>query len=88
MLTEHNEFFPPGESRHGGKALYDLATDPSERRNLFQEEEHQSLVNSLLERLREHAQFLQEHGFRDIPPSVLTPEMQAELRALGYIGGG
>ena len=40
-----------------------------------------------LDYLRVHAQFLQEHGFRNVPPAALTPEVEAELKALGYIGG-
>jgi arylsulfatase A-like enzyme len=87
VLTEQNQFFPPADPRHGREALYDLVTDPSERRNLFQEQEHQALIAGLLDRLREHARFLQEQGFRDLPPAALTKEVEAELRALGYIGG-
>lgn len=87
VLTEKNQFFPPQDPRNGREALYDLGTDPAERRNLFLEERHQDLVQDLLARLRAHAQFLQEHGFRDVPPAALTPEIEAGLRALGYIGG-
>jgi arylsulfatase A-like enzyme len=87
VLTERNQFFPPADPRYGREALYDLASDPAERRNLFREDEHQALIEGLLGRLRGHAEFLAEHGFRDVPPAVLTPEVEAELRALGYIGG-
>jgi len=87
VLTEENEFFPPQDPRNGREALYDLATDPSERRNLFREERHQALVQDLLARLRAHAEFLQEQGFRDVPPAALTPEIEAEMKALGYLGG-
>ena len=66
VLTERNQFFPPSDPRYGREALYDLVTDPSERRNLFREEANQGLVQDLLARLRSHAQFLQEHGFRDV----------------------
>jgi arylsulfatase len=87
VLTEENQFFPPTDPRYGRGALYDLAADPEERRNLFRAEEHQALIDGLLERLRAHAQFLAEHGFRDVPPAALTPEVEAGLKALGYIGG-
>src|SRR6185436_14608395 len=87
VLTEKNQFFPPSDPRYGREALYDLAADPEERRNLFREERHQALVTGLLERLRKHAKFLAEEGFRDIPPAALTPEIEAGLKALGYIGG-
>jgi len=87
VLTEKNQFFPPQDPRNGREALYDLASDPSERRNLFREERHQALVQDLLARLRAHAKFLQEQGFRNELPAALTPEIEAGLRALGYIGG-
>lgn len=86
VLTEQNQFFPPTDPRYGREALYDLATDPAERRNLFLEEHHQALLEGLLGPLREHAKFLQEQGFRDVPPAALTPEVEAGLKALGYIG--
>jgi arylsulfatase len=86
VLTEANQFFPPADPRFGREALYDLGADPSERRNLFREVEHEALLEGLLARLRTHAQFLQEEGFRDVPPAALTPEIEAGLRALGYIG--
>ena len=54
---------------------------------MFREEANQGLVQDLLARLRTHAQFLQEHGFRDVAPAALTPEIEAALKALGYIGG-
>jgi len=87
VLTEQNQFFPPEDPRFGREALYDLVTDPSERRNLFREKEHEALVARLLDELRRHAQFLQDEGFRDVAPAALTPEVEAGLRALGYIGG-
>jgi arylsulfatase len=86
VLTEENQFFPP--DRHGREALYDLARDPNEKSNLFRDPEHQALIQGILERLRAHAQFLTEQGFRDVPPAALTPEIEAGLKALGYIGGG
>ncbi len=87
ILTEQNQFFPPADPHYGREALYDLSGDPEERRNLFREAEHQALIRGLLERLRRHAKFLEEQGFRDVPPAALTPEIEAGLRALGYIGG-
>ena len=87
VLTEENQFFSPKDPRFGREALYDLETDPSERRNLFREKEHEALVARLLDELRRHAQFLQDEGFRDVAPAALTPEVEAGLRALGYIGG-
>jgi arylsulfatase len=87
VLTEENQFFPPSDPRYAREALYDLVSDPSERRNLFREKEHEALVARLLDELRRHAQFLQDEGFRDIAPAALTPEVEAGLRALGYIGG-
>lgn len=86
VLTEENQFFPPSDPRYGREALYDLSADPAERKNLFLNQEHQDLVRGLLEKLRTHAKFLQEQGFRDVPPASLTPEIEASLKALGYIG--
>jgi arylsulfatase A-like enzyme len=87
VLTEENQFFPPSDPRYGREALYDLAADPDEQRNLFLQAEHQPALQALLERLRSHAKFLQEQGFRDVAPAVLSPEIEAELKALGYLGG-
>jgi arylsulfatase A-like enzyme len=87
VLTEENEFFSRHDPRNSREALYDLGADPSERRNLFREELHQPLIQDLLARLRAHSRFLQEQGFRNVPPAALTPEVEASLKALGYIGG-
>jgi arylsulfatase A-like enzyme len=87
VLTEANQFYPPTNPKYGREALYDLARDPEEHENLFHEEKHQLLVGGLLDRLRTHAQFLATQGFRDVPPAALTPEIEAGLKALGYIGG-
>jgi hypothetical protein len=73
--------------RFGREALYHLGDDPGEQTNLFHDEQHQAQVAAWLDALRAHAQFLSETGFRDIPPAALTPEIEAGLRALGYIGG-
>ncbi len=86
VLTEENQFFPPNDPRYGREALYDLETDPDEQRNLFLDQEHQDLVRGLLDELREHSKFLQEQGSRDVPPAALSPDIEAGLRALGYIG--
>jgi arylsulfatase A-like enzyme len=87
VLTEENKFFPPSVPRFGREALFHLGDDPAESRNLFHQEELSPRVAEWLELLRAHAQFLAETGFRDIPPAALTPEIEAGLRALGYIGG-
>jgi arylsulfatase A-like enzyme len=87
VLTEENQFFPPSDPRYGTGALYDLVADPEERRNLFRADDNQALIQGMMERLRRHSQYLAEHGFRDVPPAALTPEIEAELKALGYIGG-
>ncbi|HVS20116.1 MAG TPA: sulfatase, partial [Planctomycetota bacterium] len=87
VLTEANKFFPPAVPRFGREALYHLGDDPGERTNLFHDEEHEARLAEWLDALRAHAHFLAETGFRDIPPAALTPEIEAGLRALGYIGG-
>jgi len=87
VLTEQNEFFPPTNPRYGREALYDLAEDPAEHRNLFLERKDEAQLEGLLVPLRTHAKFLQENGFRDVPPAILTPDMEASLKALGYLGG-
>jgi arylsulfatase A-like enzyme len=87
VLTERNKFFPPSVPRFGREALYHLGDDPGESQNLFRHAEHEAHVAEWIELLRAHAQFLAETGFRDVPPAALTPEIEAGLRALGYIGG-
>jgi len=86
VLTEANAYFPPEEG--GGQALYDLASDPGELENLIADEGRRPLVEELLAKLRTHARFLAETGFRDAAPAALSPEVEAGLRALGYGGGG
>jgi len=58
--------------------LYDLASDPTEESNLAPERE--ALVHALLEQLE------RELAGTGIDPDVLelTPELEAQLRALGY----
>ncbi len=82
VLTERNQFFPP--ERHGREALYNLNRDPEEQYNLFHEEEYRDVIESLLGRLKHHSEFLVETGFRDIKPAALSPEVEQNLRALGY----
>ena len=84
VLTERNAYFPPQSPQYEGEALYDLARDPGETTNLISDPAHRELVEELLARLREHSEFLFETGFRDIEPAALTPEIQANLNALGY----
>lgn len=91
ILNERNAYRPPENPRFARYELYDLGADPRESRNLFTEAksipELYERVNDLLDRLTGHATFLQETGFRDVPPAVLTPEVEAGLRAVGYLGG-
>jgi arylsulfatase len=84
VLTEENAFFPPSNPRFGREALYNLATDPAEAHNRILDEDQHVLVKELLGRLRRHAEFLTEAGFRDIEPAALSPDIQASLNALGY----
>jgi len=86
ILTERNLYRPPWDPRYGAQELYDLEADPGEERNLIHDEEHQERIEELIGRLRAHSQFLDETGFRDIPPAALSPEMEAQMRALGYLG--
>lgn len=85
VLTERNEFYPPEE--HGASALYDLAADPLEQDNLIASEEHRPLIQRLLDRLQEHAAFLEAEGFRDAAPTSVDPDsaLGAQLKALGYL---
>ncbi len=85
VLTEHNAFFPPENPANARQALYDLWNDPAEEKNLIGAEEHRAIAEGMLEGLRRHSQFLVESGFRDATPSALTPDVEASLRALGYV---
>jgi len=87
VLTQKNQWFPPDDPR-GSQAFYDLGADPDERRNLIKDTSQRERIQAMLAGLTKHASFLQEKGFRDIAPAALTPEVEANLRALGYIGGG
>ncbi|MEW6074396.1 MAG: sulfatase, partial [Planctomycetota bacterium] len=84
VLTEANTYFPPGDPRYGSLALYDLAADPGEERNLIRDEAHRDLVRSLQERLAAHLAFLDETGFRDAEPAAISAEILGNLKALGY----
>ncbi len=84
VLTEENAFFPPSNPRIGREALYNVETDPRELQNCITDVERRALVEELLNRLREHAKFLAESGFRDIEPAALSSDIEASLRALGY----
>ena len=85
VLTEENAYFPPQNPKYGREALYDLESDPDETVNLFHEEEHRELVERLIAELLRHSQFLQDTGFRDVPPAAMDEATMAELRALGYL---
>ncbi len=84
ILTERNAYRPPWRG-YSPQELYDLEADPGEEQNLIDEEEHRELVESLLDRLRAHSKFLDDTGFRDFEPAALSPDVEAELRALGYL---
>ena len=84
VLTERHAFFPPADPAHDREALYDLAKDPDERENLVATDEHREVALDLLEKLRNHAEFLYATGQRDVKPAALTPDVEASLRALGY----
>ena len=86
ILTERNLYRPPGNPRYGSQELYDLSTDPNERKNLINSPEHQKRIEDMVKRLRSHSKFLNESGFRNIAPAALAPEVEAEMRALGYLG--
>ncbi len=86
VLTERNAHRPP--ELHGREELYDLAADPGEARNLALDEEHKARIIEMVDRLRRHAEFLQAKGFRHVKPAALSAEVEASLRAVGYLGGG
>ncbi len=84
VLTEQNAYFPPQNEANDSEALYDLAADPNETNNVIHMPEHRALVEQLLGKLREHAEFLYATGFRDVEPAAISPEIRANLEALGY----
>ena len=84
VLTEENAYFPPSNPRFGRQHLYNVNSDPGEMNNRITDEERRTLVEELLGRLRDHAEFLAETGFRDIEPAALSSDIEASLRALGY----
>jgi arylsulfatase A-like enzyme len=83
VLTERNKYRPPSDPRYSAIELYNLAADPFEHDNLFEQEPE--IGKRLLDRLRGHTTYLNETGFRHIKPKALSPELEAELRALGYL---
>jgi arylsulfatase A-like enzyme len=67
--------------------LFDLARDPGERQDRFDETGLAQRRDELMRALEAHARFLAEEGLRDQPPGLLTDEMRRQLEALGYLGG-
>jgi hypothetical protein len=67
----------------GGDELYDLAQDPSERRNIVAER------RDLAADMRRELWNLVERARRSRPPAAssvaLDPELRERLRALGYV---
>ena len=84
VLTEQNAYFPPQNPANDSEALYDLSADPLETNNLIADPAFKAKADAMLDQLRTHAEFLFETGFRDVEPSALTPEVRANLEALGY----
>ncbi len=84
VLTEQNAFFPVENPENDSEALYDLLNDPGETVNLIADPAYRDVIEELLAKLQEHGEFLFDTGFRDIEPATLTPEIQANLEALGY----
>ena len=85
ILTERSLYRPPGRGGFEAQELYDLEADPDETQNLVHDEAHRALVTEMLDGLMQHAQFLNDSGQRDSEPSTLSDEMEAQLRALGYL---
>lgn len=65
--------------------LFDLASDPGERRDLSQERPR--LARTLAETLAQWIERLESERSAG-GEAALTPEVEAELRALGYLGDG
>ncbi|MBM3976990.1 MAG: sulfatase [Planctomycetes bacterium] len=83
VLTERDAYRPVGAG--GRQELYDLATDPLERHDLMHDPLVRARIEKLVQALQTHAQFLQEHGLRDVPTLLLSPEIRANMKALGYL---
>jgi len=86
ILTERNLYRPPGNPRYGAKELYDLEADPDETNNLIHVPAHQKRVAEMINRLELHEKFLINFGLRGSAPDSIDPEVEAEMRALGYLG--
>jgi arylsulfatase A-like enzyme len=91
ILNEQNAYRPPDNEKYGRLELYDLATDPGEIKNLIHEAKNNEKLDErgkeMFERLSAHSQFLEETGFRKIPPAALSAETEAALDAIGYLKG-
>ena len=84
VLTEQNAYFPPQNEANDSEALYDLVADPGETNNLILDPQHRDLIDELVAKLRDHSEFLFTTGFRDVEPAAISPEIRANLEALGY----
>lgn len=85
VLNERNAYRPPEDPRYGREELYNLETDPGEKSNLFHNEKNREIITKLIEDMHKHATFLSEKGLRSIPPALLSPEIAAEMRRIGYL---
>jgi arylsulfatase A-like enzyme len=83
VLTERDKYRPVGPG--GRHELYDLATDPLEQRDLLHDPAQRARIEKLVHALRDHSQFLESTGFRHVPSLLLSPEIRANLKALGYL---
>ena len=84
VLTTKNIKRPPGD-KYPPLELYDLDADPEEQNNLIEDERYRDVVERLRQKLTAHSEFLNETGFRHIKPPAMSPEAEAQLRALGYL---
>ncbi|MBI3820925.1 MAG: sulfatase [Planctomycetes bacterium] len=85
ILNERNAYRPPEDPKYGREELYNLESDPSEKKNIFHDDKHRDVIIKFLEELQKHASFLADKGLRSIPPAVLSPEIRAELKRIGYL---
>lgn len=83
VLTERDAYRPVGAG--GRQELYDLASDPHERKDLFHDQASRAKIEALMHALQLHSQFLEAHGLRDLPTLLLSPEIRANMKALGYL---